>query len=201
MLDNAGWHADEVDHFAFHQPSRAVLEKIFAELGAKPDAGVHTHGLFGNTASTAWALALDHRLRTGTVAAGTRSCWAARRRVHHRGGDRGVGRRCGRSRWRCGPGCSGRCGVRSASRYLQLYRTISKTFGTRLRPVGTFAALQVRQGISAATMGLDRLVYPQVADQPIDRPIFIVGNPRSGTTFCIGCCSGPGTPRLSSCGR
>lgn len=70
MLDNAGWHADEVDHFAFHQPSRAVLEKIFAELGAKPDAGVHTHGLFGNTASTAWALALDHRLRTGTVAAG-----------------------------------------------------------------------------------------------------------------------------------
>lgn len=69
------------------------------------------------------------------------------------------------------------------SRYLQLYRTISKTFGTRLRPVGTFAALQVRQGISAATMGLDRLVYPQVADQPIDRPIFIVGNPRSGTTF------------------
>jgi 3-oxoacyl-[acyl-carrier-protein] synthase-3 len=28
---------------------------------------VHTHSLFGNTASTSWAVALDHRLKHGTV--------------------------------------------------------------------------------------------------------------------------------------
>ena len=63
MLDNAGWHADEVNHYAFHQPSQAVLEKIFGDLGAKPDAAIHTHARYGNTASTAWALALEHRMR------------------------------------------------------------------------------------------------------------------------------------------
>jgi hypothetical protein len=31
--------------------------------------------------------------------------------------------------------------------YLELYRTINKTFGFRLRPLGTFAILQLRQAI------------------------------------------------------
>jgi 3-oxoacyl-[acyl-carrier-protein] synthase-3 len=31
---------------------------------------VHTHAPYGNTAITAWALALDHRLRNGTVEPG-----------------------------------------------------------------------------------------------------------------------------------
>ena len=31
---------------------------------------MHTHSLFGNTASTSWAVALDYRLRSGTVCAG-----------------------------------------------------------------------------------------------------------------------------------
>ncbi|MGY4708952.1 sulfotransferase family protein [Mycolicibacterium sp. CBM1] len=43
--------------------------------------------------------------------------------------------------------------------------------------------LQVRQAVSATTLGLDNLVYPRYRRQPIDRPIFIIGNPRSGTTF------------------
>ncbi|MGB8209931.1 MAG: sulfotransferase [Mycobacterium sp.] len=67
--------------------------------------------------------------------------------------------------------------------YLRLYRTINKTFGYWLRPLGTFLVLQVRQGISATTLGLDHLFYPRLSKQPIDRPIFIIGNPRSGTTF------------------
>jgi omega-hydroxy-beta-dihydromenaquinone-9 sulfotransferase len=69
------------------------------------------------------------------------------------------------------------------SRYLHLYRVITKTFGLWLRPLGAFTLLQVRQVISAATLGLDHLFYPRHRKQPIDRPIFIVGNPRSGTTF------------------
>jgi hypothetical protein len=35
----------------------------------------------------------------------------------------------------------------------------------------------------AITWRLDRLFYRGFARQPIDRPIFIIGNPRSGTTF------------------
>ncbi len=70
LLDHVGWTPEEVDHYAFHQPSEAVLERILAEVGARPSAGVHTHSLYGNTASTAWALALDYRLRNGTVNSG-----------------------------------------------------------------------------------------------------------------------------------
>jgi hypothetical protein len=67
--------------------------------------------------------------------------------------------------------------------YRDLYRTINKTFGFRLRPLGTFAVLQLRLAISSATMGLDRIFFSRYRKRPIDRPIFIVGNPRSGTTF------------------
>lgn len=69
------------------------------------------------------------------------------------------------------------------NRYLQLYRTINKSFGFQLRPLGTFVVLQVRQAISATTLGLDRIIFSKYRKQPIDRPIFIIGNPRSGTTF------------------
>jgi 3-oxoacyl-[acyl-carrier-protein] synthase III len=70
LVADAGWSPEDVDHYAFHQPSEAVLERVLTELGARPQACVHTHSLFGNTASTAWALALDYRLRNGTVRAG-----------------------------------------------------------------------------------------------------------------------------------
>jgi omega-hydroxy-beta-dihydromenaquinone-9 sulfotransferase len=72
---------------------------------------------------------------------------------------------------------------RLMSRYLHLYGVIVKTFGIRLRPLGAFTLLQVRQAISATTLGLDHLFYPRHRKQTIDRPIFIIGNPRSGTTF------------------
>ncbi|MBV8862130.1 MAG: sulfotransferase, partial [Mycobacterium sp.] len=60
---------------------------------------------------------------------------------------------------------------------------ITKTFGLWLRPLGAFLLLQTRQAVSATTLGLDHLFYPSHRKQPIDRPIFIIGNPRSGTTF------------------
>jgi omega-hydroxy-beta-dihydromenaquinone-9 sulfotransferase len=69
------------------------------------------------------------------------------------------------------------------SRYLHLYGAIAKTFGIWLRPLGAFTLLQVRQAISATTLGLDHLFYPRHRKQTIDRPIIILGNPRSGTTF------------------
>lgn len=70
LIDAAGWSPAGVDHYIFHQPSEAILTRVFAALGARPEARVHTHALFGNTASTSWAVALDHRLKHGTVEGG-----------------------------------------------------------------------------------------------------------------------------------
>jgi 3-oxoacyl-[acyl-carrier-protein] synthase III len=70
LMDSAGWSPADVDHYIFHQPSEAILKRVFGELGARPEACVHTHSLFGNTASTSWAVALDHRLKDGTVEGG-----------------------------------------------------------------------------------------------------------------------------------
>jgi hypothetical protein len=68
-------------------------------------------------------------------------------------------------------------------RYLRVYGVIGKTFGLWFRPLGAFGLLQLRQAISALSLGLDHLFYPRHRKQVIDRPIFIIGNPRSGTTF------------------
>lgn len=65
-----GWDTSKVDHYAFHQPSKSIIEMIFDDLDASPDSRIHTHDLYGNTASTAWALALDDRLKSGTVKPG-----------------------------------------------------------------------------------------------------------------------------------
>jgi omega-hydroxy-beta-dihydromenaquinone-9 sulfotransferase len=67
--------------------------------------------------------------------------------------------------------------------YLRVYQVIRQTFGSWFRPIGAFVLLQVRQLISAITLGLDHVFYPGYRKQEIDRPIFIIGNPRSGTTF------------------
>lgn len=69
------------------------------------------------------------------------------------------------------------------NRYLQIYRIILKTFGFRLRPIGTFALKQAHSVVNAATLAADHLWSPSFTRQPIDRPVFILGNPRSGTTF------------------
>jgi len=67
LVQAAGWSPQDVDHYIFHQPSEAILKRVFAELGARPESCVHTHALFANTASTSWAVAFDHRLKHGTV--------------------------------------------------------------------------------------------------------------------------------------
>lgn len=70
LLDDAGWSPEDVPHYAFHQPSEASVERVLTEIGAKPNAGVYTHSLFGNTATTSWVLALDHRIKEGAVQSG-----------------------------------------------------------------------------------------------------------------------------------
>ncbi len=74
LLADAGWSPEAVDHYAFHQPSEAIVERVLAELGARPQACVHTHSLFGNTASTSWVVALDYRLKTRHRPRGRQDC-------------------------------------------------------------------------------------------------------------------------------
>ena len=44
--------------------------------------------------------------------------------------------------------------------YIELYRTINKSFGFKVRPLGTFLVLQLRQAISGTTMALDNVLFP-----------------------------------------
>ena len=67
LLTSVGWTAQDVDHYIFHQPSQAILERVFDAVGARPEACVHTHSVYGNTASTSWAVALNHRLKHGSI--------------------------------------------------------------------------------------------------------------------------------------
>jgi hypothetical protein len=64
-----------------------------------------------------------------------------------------------------------------------VYRVILKTFGPNIRPVGTFALKQAHSLINAATLAADAWLEPSFQQEKIDRPVFILGNPRSGTTF------------------
>ena len=87
-------------------------------------------------------------------------------------------------------------------RYLRVYRVIGKTFGSWFKPLGAFALLQVRQAISATTLGLDHMFFPGHRKQSIDRPIFIIGNPaQRHHVSASAACWGPAIWPLWSCGR
>ena len=58
-----------------------------------------------------------------------------------------------------------------------------RVFGQTLRPYAVLGLLGSLRSFVALTWELDRLVFPDLDEQAIDRPVFIIGNPRSGTTF------------------
>lgn len=66
---------------------------------------------------------------------------------------------------------------------LNLYRVMSSTFRAHVKPLVMLALLQTFRAVSAVASGLDDVFYRSWRRQPLDRPIFIIGNPRSGTTF------------------
>lgn len=67
--------------------------------------------------------------------------------------------------------------------FLSLYALQNRTFGFHLRPVGTFGLIGLQRAINAVTTGLDDVLFRGWRETPLDRPVFILGNPRSGTTF------------------
>lgn len=58
-----------------------------------------------------------------------------------------------------------------------------RVFKQRLRPFAVLTWLGFLRGFVAVTWRLDRVFDRGFERQVIDRPIFIIGNPRSGTTF------------------
>lgn len=66
---------------------------------------------------------------------------------------------------------------------LKLYGLITRTFGLRLRPIGTYGLLQMQRALNAVTLGIDEVAFRGYRKVPIEKPVFILGNPRSGTTF------------------
>jgi hypothetical protein len=61
--------------------------------------------------------------------------------------------------------------------------TVGRTFGVWVAPVGTLFFLTQLRIMVATGMALDNLFIPGLRKSRAERPIVIVGNPRSGTTF------------------
>lgn len=63
------------------------------------------------------------------------------------------------------------------------YRVLHKNFGFSTQTVRTLALFQLRWLWNQLTGALDHVLYPRFDSVPLDRPVFILGNPRSGTTL------------------
>lgn len=74
--------------------------------------------------------------------------------------------------------------MRSLARRLWRITSIQRrVFGQRVRPFFVLSWLCSLRTFVAITWRLDRIFYRKFEREVIDRPIFIIGNPRSGTTF------------------
>ncbi len=63
------------------------------------------------------------------------------------------------------------------------YVAIAKNFKKPITPIFTFLGLIFLRVIVGIGMTLDSLLFSRIKEQKIVKPIVIVGNPRSGTTF------------------
>ncbi len=68
-------------------------------------------------------------------------------------------------------------------KYATLYSILRRHFGVWFRPLLTFGAIQTRLALDSLARAGDHLLAPGFKKQALDRPVFILGNPRSGTTF------------------
>lgn len=68
------------------------------------------------------------------------------------------------------------------ARLLLISKTLRQVFGLWLSPIPKGCMILIFQSIARVSMWLDRIFFPSYKKATIDRPIFIIGNPRSGTT-------------------
>lgn len=64
-----------------------------------------------------------------------------------------------------------------------LYRVLRRTFGVRVVPLFVAVLFGVVRTLVAIAMALDHVFVPRLRRARANRPIVIVGNPRTGTTF------------------
>jgi hypothetical protein len=64
-----------------------------------------------------------------------------------------------------------------------VYRVLRKTFGVKVFPLFAALLFGVVRTVVAIGMALDNLFFPKLAKTRANRPIVLVGNPRTGTTF------------------
>ena len=66
---------------------------------------------------------------------------------------------------------------------LSTYGVLHRNFGFSAQTVRTLALFQLRWLWNQLTGGLDYVLYPRFKTLAIERPVFVLGNPRSGTTL------------------
>jgi hypothetical protein len=64
-----------------------------------------------------------------------------------------------------------------------VYRVCRRTHSLYVAPLVVFAAFSVLRSIVWLCMRLDSLFFPELSRTRVERPIVLVGNPRTGTTF------------------
>lgn len=69
------------------------------------------------------------------------------------------------------------------SRMGRVYRVLRRTFGVRVAPLFVAVVFGILRTIVALGMALDHLFFPRLRKVRANRPIVLVGNPRTGTTF------------------
>jgi omega-hydroxy-beta-dihydromenaquinone-9 sulfotransferase len=69
------------------------------------------------------------------------------------------------------------------SRMGHVYRVLRRTFGIRVIPIFVAIGLGVIRIIVGVGMALDHVFFPRLRKTRANRPIVLVGNPRTGTTF------------------
>ncbi len=65
----------------------------------------------------------------------------------------------------------------------RVYRVLRRTFGVRVVPLFVAVVFGFLRTIVAVGMALDHVFFPRLRKVRANRPIVLVGNPRTGTTF------------------
>ena len=67
--------------------------------------------------------------------------------------------------------------------HLESIRTVARTFGVGLELLRVLVLHTLWRGWTMLSMQLDNLFFPAWRRSSVDRPVFIIGHPRSGTTM------------------
>ena len=69
------------------------------------------------------------------------------------------------------------------NRKLKAYKAIGNTFGSWVSPIATGLFLVLMRTLVSIGLFIDKIFYKIAREPKLERPIVIIGNPRSGTTF------------------